>query len=326
MNRQSILQQEIADLDSSTILSRLKNDLNSFGRDFEKFSLCNISIANTDLPIDRKLLYSWRQHDLLPYDKEKGKNWGRFSFIEICWLKVMLELRKAGIGIDKLKEVKSYFFDKNFIKEYLSYQFFDLTNLPSDLNEELVKNGILKNNKIQVSSKFPKILEAKQFSRFSYLLNLTILTRSNYALVIDAEKKIEVYDLNKLLSDTITELPIIYDKLSDSTCVFVNIRKIVSELSNNQEIFRKTPAIASEMSANSVSALKHLFSENSVKEVTIRVNKNNQPIVLVTKEMELSELQKQVRSLNKKGTFKDIIVKTRDGNVQYFEQTEIFKL
>lgn len=326
MNRQINLQKEVEAFDASTIEQRIKNTLEAFCQDYEKFSVCNISITNTDLPIDRKLLYSWRQHELLPFEKQKGKNWGKFSFIEICWLKLLLELRSVGIGIDKLKEIKSFFFPENYIDDFVTHQLADLTNLPAELADKLNSKGIIKNGIIQLTPYLHQIFEDIQFSHFTLFLQTTIMTRSNYILVIDAEKHVEVLDLNYLMNNSSTELPKIYDKLSDSTCVFVNIRKIVTDISGTEEIFRKTPTIATVISEKSISVLKQLFSDNRVKEVTIRVNKNGQPTVLVKKEMELAELQKQIHTLNKKGTFKDIIVKTRDGNVQYFEQTEILKL
>jgi hypothetical protein len=75
-----------------------------------------------------------------------------------------------------------------------------------------------------------------------------------------------------------------------------------------------------------VQYIKKLFLDNQVKEVTIRVTENERPTVFLTRAMELSELQKEVYALRKKGSFRDIIVKTRNGNVQYFEKTDIIKL
>ena len=42
--------------------------------------------------------------------------------------------------------------------------------------------------------------------------------------------------------------------------------------------------------------------------------------------MKLPDLKKEINTLTKKGTFKDVILRTRDGNMQYFEKTDLTKL
>ncbi len=66
--------------------------------------------------------------------------------------------------------------------------------------------------------------------------------------------------------------------------------------------------------------------DNNVKEVTIRISENGVATASIKKDMDLAEMQKEIYDLRKKGNFKDVIIKTRDGNIQYFEQIELVKL
>jgi hypothetical protein len=80
------------------------------------------------------------------------------------------------------------------------------------------------------------------------------------------------------------------------------------------------------MSENSVSSLKNLFLNNQIDEITIRVNKSGRPTVRIKKYQSFDQLKKEVEGLKKKGTFKDILIKTRDGGIQHFETNDIIKL
>jgi len=151
------------------------------------------------------------------------------------------------------------------------------------------------------------------------------MTRANHSLVITANGKIDVIDLNLLIGDSLTEIPKLHTFLSDNTIACVNVRKVILELSGTHEYFSKTE-IGAMVSEKSVNALRNLFLDNNVKEVTIRISENGVATASIKKDMDLAEMQKEIYDLRKKGNFKDVIIKTRDGNIQYFEQTELVKL
>ena len=152
-----------------------------------------------------------------------------------------------------------------------------------------------------------------------------MMTRANHSLVITTDGKIEVIDLNLLVRDSISELPKLHTFLSDNTIACVNVRKVILELSGTHEHFSKTD-IGAMVSEKSVNALRKLFLDNNVKEVTIRISENGVATASIKKDMDLAEMQKEIYDLRKKGNFKDVIIKTRDGNIQYFEQIELVKL
>lgn len=280
-----------------------------------------LKVTEMGIGFDRKLLYAWKQHGLLPFSHDDN-SWNRFSFIETCWLKILLEYRSIGVGIEKLKMLKEFFFKSNFIEEFIekSNELIDEPNAEVELKKKL---GITK--KIEISDVVINEYKKIQLSLFSLYLYSIMMTRANHSLVITADGKIDVIDLNLIVRDSISELPKLHTFLSDNTIACVNVRKIILELSGTHEYFSKTE-IGSMISEKSVNALRNLFLDNNVKEVTIRISENGVATASIKKDMDLAEMQKEIYDLRKKGNFKDVIIKTRDGNIQYFEQTELVKL
>jgi hypothetical protein len=280
-----------------------------------------LKVTEMGIGFDRKLLYAWKQQGLLPFSHDDN-SWNRFSFIETCWLKILLEYRSIGVGIEKLKTLKELFFKSSFIEEYIDKlnEFIDEPSAEFELKKKL---GVV--NKIEKSDVVIKTFESIQLSLFSLYLYSIMMSRANHSLVITASGKVEVIDWNLLIGDSLTEIPKLYSLLSDNTIACVNVRNVILELSGTHEYFSKTE-IGAIVSEKSVNALRNLFLDNNVKEVTIRISENGFATALIKKDMDLAEMQKEVYDLRKKGNFKDVIIKTRDGNIQYFEQTELIKL
>jgi uncharacterized protein (UPF0216 family) len=72
--------------------------------------------------------------------------------------------------------------------------------------------------------------------------------------------------------------------------------------------------------------LQEAFMKRGVTEVTIRVSEKWRPIVYIKKVMSKEEVLNEVEKLQTNDSFYDLIIKTRDGKVQYFEKTELLKL
>lgn len=323
MNGHYINKEEVESFQIDNIRFLLLEKPEVFIENLVKLADRKLKVTEMEIGFDRKLLYAWKQHGLLPFSHD-NKSWNRFSFIETCWLKILLEFRSMGVGIDKLKILKDFFFKPTFIEEYIDKinQFID-DPAPTSDNEFKKKLGLV--NQIEKSEEVIKAFESIQLSLFSLFLYITMMTRSNQLLVITSVGKIEVIDLNLLISDSLTEIPKLYSFLSDNTVACVNVRKVILELSGTHEYFSKNE-IGTMFSEKSVNALRNLFLDNKVKEVTIRISENGVATASIKKEMDLAEMQKEIYDLRKKGIFKDVIIKTRDGNIQYFEQTELIKL
>ncbi|MBL7684405.1 MAG: hypothetical protein JNK00_13710 [Flavipsychrobacter sp.] len=314
-----------------TIGTRLREDMEGFGKDFESFSARNLTLTDAGIGLDRKTLYSWKKHGLLPYagqpsTKGQNKTWGRFSFIELCWLKMLMEFRQVGLGLDKLHEIKEAFFSTDFIEQFFSKPVDNLDMLSPETIQIAHEKQLIKDGKVQIKGNTKAALEQIQFSLFSCVLYAIMLTRGNYVFYANGKGKFDIVNLNQLIVDPIAGVMDFMDLLNTESVVFVNIKKIIADLSGTHTYFSNPMPLNHRLSEDSVNQLKTMFQDGQVKEVTLRVSENGRPLIWIKRAMKIEELEKEVRSIRKKGKYCDLAVKTRNGEVQYFEQTEILKL
>ena len=315
------LQEEIRFFSLENVTKAISEKSEAIYPFFQKIAERQITVTEIDSRFNRKLLYAWKKNGLLPFPQEI-KKWNRFSFIETCWLKILLEFRELGIGIEKLILLKNRFFDESFTKQFFNNIDSTIENLESSLPKDFPIHSIAE---LAETEAFFSLMKEIQFSLFTLYLYSIILTRANYSLVITGDGKIENIDLNKILTDSLVEFPEFYQLLSKNTLAAVNVRKIIVELSGSAEFFSST-GIQSHISEQSVEVIKNLFLENQVKEVTIRISEKGEVKVALKSWVDLENFQKEIYKLRKKGQFEDVIIKTRDGSIQYFEKNELFKL
>jgi hypothetical protein len=323
MNRQNNYTEVVSSFSLELFTEQLMIDPAAVFKKLEALAERKLSVIDTG--VDRKLIHVWRKKGLLPFKQEDG--WGRFSFIELCWIKTITELRKVGVGLDKLLEIKNFFFSEDFINKFFNSPVDNLNALHPDFaNLAKEKLQFDSKNKLMVQDSYKSDFEEIQFSLFTVFIYIIMMKRSNCCLYLDSEGKYDVLDLNELMNNSFEVLPKLYDFFSNNTIAMVNMKKIVADISNTHELFSKVMKLPQLLSDNSVDLLQKLFKDNQVKEITFRITENGRPTMLVKQEISLNELRKEVIELNKKGTFRDILVKTRNGNVQYFEKTDIIKL
>jgi len=290
----------------------------------EKCAKRELSISEIGIPVDRKLLYSWKKADLIPFLPSEN-TWTRFSFLDVAWLQVLLEFRSLGVSLDKLKEIKNQFFDPSFAKDFFSNM--DTVKSPNPELQQLMETKLpISDNQLVLTDQITGILDSIQFSKFALVVYAIIWQRANWSLYLDGEGKIDAIDLNRLVADPITELPLLHDFFSERTVAMVNLRKIIAGLTDSNGFFQNDLKLGMIMSENSVQQLQKLFSENKIKEITFRTGAKGRPVIYVTQLKSFKELEKECRKLTKKGNYFDMVLKTRDGNRQYFDKTELFKL
>jgi len=300
----------------------LKNDPIAFFLMLEKLSKRELSISETGIP--RKTLYTWTEASLLPFPQVEG--WGRFSFIETVWLKIVSELRRIGVSLEKILELKNFLFDDDFMQKFFDHKIDSHEMLEPNLAKKVRRMTNPKTGLIIMSKEMEQLFKDTQICKFSIMLMGVIMQRMNLALFIDATGNVHANDLNTLLTNPQETLSEFVSYLSNNSLAMINVRKIVMDISDSHEYFSDDLKIGSLMSENSVSALKKLFLDNDISELTIRVTENGRPTVYIKKIMPIEELQKEVHALTKKGCFKDLVVKTRDGNIKYFEKIELMQL
>jgi hypothetical protein len=326
-----MLKYEVVNFNLNSVNQLINSDITSFLLDFEAFSKRDFTLTEAKIDLDRKSLYHWKKVGLLPFSvtpQKRGENktWGRFSFIELCWLRMLIDLRGVGISLEKLQKIKELLFPDNFIDTFFSKPVDDIDSINPELQKVLVEKGILVDGFIRITPDLRKSVEQLQFSLFSCTLYSLILTRGNYVFVGMGNESYEVINLNDFLSEPTISILDVYNMLSDETKFFINIKKIVADLSDTHNHFINSTRLGQCMALGALDKLKELFENGDVKEVIIKINDNGTKSLQVKKIGIMEDLYKELRRLRKKGNYGDLLIKTRDGNTQYFEHKEIIKL
>lgn len=324
------LREEIFRFTKDSVYTRIQTDISGFVQDLESFSKRKFTLTDAKINLDRKTLHVWKKQGLLPYEQlaeeiGKQKVWQKFSFIELCWLQLIIELRNVGVGLDHITTLKSFFFPADIVEQIFKDQLNDLDNLPADAKIVLENNGMLQNDRIIVTENLKTIFAPLQLSYFSFLLYVTILDRANYVLCISGNNQYRLIDINFANYDPIKLKFALQDLLNNDTVVFVNIRKIITDLTNTHDYFSTELKFNMKFTKASKEALQKLFADEKILEIAFRSGDNKDPLAFITKKLNEADFKKEIQKITKKGNYGDLVVKTRNGNIQYFKYTEIIK-
>jgi len=165
-----------------------------------------------------------------------------------------------------------------------------------------------------------------QLSRFSMLLYATIYNRANNVLCILNDGTIDVFDLNRFSNDSNDKILNFYDLLDQKSIVTVNIKKVIADLSDSHEHFKTFLKFQERLDEGLIDELRNILKEKSINEITVRLTKDKKIILHVSRKMKISELKTEIDKLGNRNDYHDIIIKTRDGQVNYFEKIEIYRL
>lgn len=305
----------------------LLSDPMALGTFISAFSNRNYTISDikdrAGEAMDRKLLYSWKERGLLPFDKESG--WGKFNFVELVWLRLVMELREIGLGLERILVLKEYYFnDDNYLKEL--YQHF-LSNSAANLAHLI--NTVSEGGKELSFETFSRTINRETSNRLSHHIIGIVLNRDNICLCINLDGKIELYELGRMLKEArnseIERFPAWYEVLSSRSNITVNLTSIIAEISQTHELFEiKEDQLIIRQSAEAI--IKRLFTDKQIVEVTIRMTNREEPLVYIKRKLTFKELNQKINDLQRKGVFRDMTIKSRDGKVQSFESVDIIKL
>jgi len=221
----------------------LETDQTSFIKYISIFSQRNLTITKAEVGIERQQLFKWKKLGLLPYRTKidsVSKFWNKYSFIELCWLRVLYTLRQQGVGIEKLKSIKEHLFSASFLNEILSI--IDLEQLKvitPNFIENAKASGLIIKNKFQPIPVDNDFFEDTQFSLFSSLLLSTMLLKQTQVLYIDENVKIGVINLDDISKQPLVGIKELLDILGSPSIVTVNIAKVISYILINHKQFSK---------------------------------------------------------------------------------------
>jgi len=221
----------------------LETDQTSFIKYISVFSKRNLTITKAEIGIERQQLFKWKKLGLLPYRTKidsGSKFWNKYSFIELCWLRVLYTLRLQGVGIEKLKSIKEHLFSASFLNEILSIiDVEQLKEITPNFVENAKASGLILKNKFQPIPVDNEFFEDTQFSPFSSLLLSTMLLKQTQVLYIDENVKIGVINLDDISKQPLAGIKELLDILGSPSIVTVNIAKVISYILINHKQFSK---------------------------------------------------------------------------------------
>ena len=264
----------------------------------------NIPLKSTSL--DRRLVHYWEKRKLF----NEGVDNGYLSFFDACWLSLLQELKSLGVVPKIMEEVHKFFFgDDTFLETLFSRERFELGVLPSKIIEEFPKN-------LDLLEKLKK----DDWNNFSLAMLTILLTRKNTCLHVSAGGKVAAFEVEALMGLIDSEVKL-YD-LFNGSFISISLSNIIYKVINDNELFSLNEGVF-EIKEYSINIIKKLFNDDKIQKITFRLNDKKTPIMEVTKRLDFTEFYNKVHYLKKKGTFLDMQIKTRDGNVQLFEVTEL---
>ena len=266
----------------------------------------NTPLKSTNL--DRRLIHYWESRKLF---NEVSDN-GYLSFFDVSWLNVLQELKVIGVTPKTMEEVHKFFFGNNSF----------LDALFSKSNIEKLAFSSKEIDDLSKSKDLLQMLKNYGWNNFSLTILAILLTRKNTCLQVSAGGKVAAFEVADIIdpSDSFGRL----NKFFNESFISVSLYNIIYKVINDNDLFNLNDGVL-EIKEASINIIKKMFNDDAIQKITFRLNDKRMPIVEVTKRLDFAEFYNKVHYLKKKGTFLDMQIKTRDGNVQLFEVTELIK-
>ena len=276
----------------------------SYAPFMDKLLSRNTPLKSTNL--DRRLIHYWESRKLF---NEVSDN-GYLSFFDVSWLNVLQELKVIGVTPKTMEEVHKFFFGNN--------SFLDALFSKSNIEELAFSSKEI--DDLSKSKDLLQMLKNYGWNNFSLTILAILLTRKNTCLHVSAGGKVAAFEVADIIdpSDSFGRL----NKIFNESFISVSLYNIIYKVINDNDLFNLNDGVL-EIKEASINIIKKMFNDDAIQKITFRLNDKRMPIVEVTKRLDFAEFYNKVHYLKKKGTFLDMQIKTRDGNVQLFEVTEL---
>lgn len=256
--------------------------------------------------MDRRLIHYWESRELFPVVEENGY----LSFFDICWLNVLQELKALGVTPKIMAEVHKFFFgDDSFLETIFTKSNIEKVAFSSEELEQFSKNADL-----------VKMLKDSGWNNFTMSIIVIMLTRKNTCLRVSADGKVAAFEVDNIMNHL--DPSVVLNELFNGSFISISLCNIIIKVIDDNELFSLNEGVL-EIKVSSINIIKKMFNDDKIQKITFRLNDKRTPIIEVTKRLDFAEFYNKIHYLKKKGTFLDMQIKTRDGNVQLFEVTEL---
>lgn len=240
VNIQNITPSEVHGFDFEPYQHIIQSDPDGFKGFLDDLSRRKHTISKSRLKLERQLLFTWKKNGLLPFrtkaDADK-KTWNRFSFAELCWILVLITLRRQGVGVERLKQIKETLFPENFQKQAISNLTHDL--IGPKISSDLKEKGLATDQDLQSVKISQNTVEETQFSLFFCLLFSSMIMKTNVVMYVDEDANLGIIDLDAMRSSPVTGVLQAYTVLNNPSVTTVNLSKVITELAKTIDISSK---------------------------------------------------------------------------------------
>jgi DNA-binding transcriptional MerR regulator len=274
-----------------------------------------------NLNINRNTFVYWMKKGLVPYQDEVAEGWRKFSFLECTWLKVILQFRALGVSIEKIKVIKEALFDPIRYLEEMNKKI-NTPEASSEFHPEVIEAFTSADDQELLS-----LLEEEKRCLFSDLILSALLHQKGFGIYLTAGG---VLGLSELANITVGKEPYKFlqdlEGLMNTSFILVNVWPIVMDLLFIDGIKVKN-ALESSILSKEEMFLLGLIRSGQFKEILIKMDETGAPIQLELKKEGISqEVLHKVYHYLKKGKFEHIQLKTRDGQLIQYSETQVVKL
>ena len=283
--------------------------------------LMGLEFTQKDLKTSSRVLLHWYSEKLLTYEEKDSKN-HRFDIFELFWLWIIEDLRTFGYSIPKIRKVKEELMATYTIKEmFKDYSFEEMTDIV--ITQHQMEPGAIENARKEVMNGLQQEFDdpenellTKELPQLSLLMFEFMQDRRDILLFFNQHGSVKaIYrdqygfgENNELFNEAFISLPLIryFSRLlSDWKYIsFLSEIKFISEIEQQ--------ALA-------------LILKDKVQSVTFKF-KNGRPInIEISQDLKFESISQVTNILAKKG-YKDITLKTQDGNLTYTNIKTKYKL
>ena len=271
-----------------------------------------------DLDVTARVLQYWSDNGILTDEERKEDENHKLNFSEYVWIKVIIELRKFGFAIPKIKKAKEILLTKRPLLEFFNVKTdeeiteFFRRSLSNAAKKE-IPQGLVK-----PQPELLRILKKEKISLFDFILHIILLYRSGIDLVF-----FDNNDVSLVFEDFNKNLPENLNFLKDNTHIRLPLLKLIIKFLGDSTKFAFVKKFEI-LNSVETTVLEHI-RKGRYDKITIHF-KNNKPFILEGKSRVKLSAEARISDILFKGGYEKIEIDTEGGNIVYSSKATKHKL
>lgn len=278
--------------------------------ELEEFGLKEINVSS-------RVLQHWSQRGILP-DKDRAEDENhKFNFVELIWLKMVIELRSVGLSLRAIKRVKQWFLKERSLADIL--QIGEHEN-PAERLSVMWASGIRDRDAFIAAFSKP-IVERflrKKFAPLWFYIQGYMADRTSFQAVVFAEGQAGV-----IWSELVAGDKELSRLMETETHVVIPFYRLFREILQEERYFGFLER-AHVLNDNELMLLR-LFRSGKANKITIHF-KTGKPQVIEVERHTKVQVEARLAELLLKEGYQEIRIKTNGGDVSFSSVTDKFHL